>query len=259
VHYLNLVFVPVSDNVIIHNTDGTSFMPTLPIHLEWYTDAKGYDLINGDTNIVNRGGELVPTKPLESKDRLFKVFSNLRDVRGLLAFVQRNGLFYQPSYIGPVWSQMSSTMGDPFHSDVDANLGRRDRSSSSEGESVADLLSTAALFQKVMLQSAKGWKRVPRSLDLELSTRFYRKSLGEIGLYGDQRRGFSHTFTTNSLMNGLWLQLAGDVSGGAAFRSCARCGLLFETGPGTDRRADSRFCSDHHRIEFNSRKRTQLR
>ena len=44
---------------------------------------KGYDLINGDTIIVNRGGELIPTKPLESKDRLFKVFSNLRDVRGL--------------------------------------------------------------------------------------------------------------------------------------------------------------------------------
>jgi hypothetical protein len=235
-------------------------MPTLPIYLEWYKDAEGYRLTNDDNYgnvIVNCGGKLIPTRPLESKDRLFKVFSNLTNADGLLEFVKQNGLFYQPSYIGPVWSQATGTMKDLFHADVEANLGRRDLSSSSQGESVADLLSTAALFRKVMLQSTKGWKRVPQSLDLELSTRFYRKSLGEIGVYGDQRRGFRHTFTTYSLMDGLWLQLAGDVSGGAAFRPCARCGVVFETGPGTDRRADSKFCSDRHRIEFNSRKRAK--
>jgi hypothetical protein len=232
-------------------------MPTLPIHLEWYKDAGGYRLTNDDDYVVNCGGKLILTRPLENKDRLFKVFSNLTSADGLLQFVQQNGLFYNPSYIGPVWSQMIRTKKDLFHADVDANLGRRDRSFSSQGESVSDLLSTAALFRKVMLQSARGWKRVPQSLDLELSTRFYRKSLGEIGLHGDRRRGFRPTFTTNNLMNGLWLQLAGDVSGGAAFRSCARCGAVFETGPGTARRADSKFCSDLHRIEFNSRKRTK--
>jgi hypothetical protein len=235
-------------------------MPTLPIHLEWHKDAEGYRLADDDNYgnvIVNCGGELISTRPLESKDRLFKVFSNLTNADGLLEFVQQNGLFYQPSYIGPAWSLITSAKKDLFHADVEGNLGRRDRSFSSRGESVEDLLSTAALFRKVMLQSTKGWKRVPQSLDLELSGRFYRKSLGEIGFDGDQRRGFRHTFTTDSLMNGLWLQLAGDVSGGAAFRSCARCGVVFETGPGTDRRADSKFCSDAHRIEFNSRKRSK--
>jgi hypothetical protein len=231
-------------------------MPTLPIDLDWYKDAGGYTLVDHDAYgsvIINCGGDLVPTRPLERKDRLFKVFSKVKNADKLLQFVQRNGLLYQPSYTGPAWSRMQ----DLFHADVDANLGRRDRSFSSRGESVDDLLSTAALFRRVMLQSAKGWKRVPQSLDIELSTRFYRKSVGEIGLYGDQGRGFRHTLTTNSLINGLWLQLASDVSGGAAFRLCERCGELFETGPRTGRRADSKFCSDAHRIEFNSRKRSK--
>jgi hypothetical protein len=237
-----------------------TFMPTLPIHLQWYKDAAGYRLADDDSYgsvIVNCGGEMIPTQPLEKQDRLFKVFSNLTNADGLLGFVQQNGLFYNPSYIGPVWSQMIRTEKDLFQADVEGNLGYSDRSFSSKGESVSDLLWTAALFRRIMLQSTKGWKKVSRSLDFELSSRFRQKSLGEIGLYGDRGRGFRHTFTTNNLMNGLWLQLAGDVSGGAAFRSCARCGAVFETGPGTDRRADARFCSDQHRIEFNSRKRTK--
>ena len=232
-------------------------MPTLPIHLEWYKDESGYRWTDDGDFIVNCGGKLNPTRPLEKKDRLFKVFSDLTKADDLIQFVRQNGLLYQPSYTGPVWSQVTGSMKDLFHANVEANLGYRDRSSSSQGESVADLLSTAALFKKIMLQSAKGWKRVPKSLDLELSTRFRQKSLGEIGLYGDRGRGFQHNFTTNSLMNGLWLQLAGDVSGGALFRECAKCGAVFETGPGTGRRADSKFCCDAHRIEFNSRQRTK--
>jgi hypothetical protein len=29
---------------------------------------------------------------------------------------------------------------------------------------------------------------------------------------------------------------------------CAQCGMLFEAGPGTDRRFDAKFCCDDHRI-----------
>ena len=232
-------------------------MPTLPIHLVWHKDADGYRRIEGGGFIVNCGGKLIPTRPLENKDRLFKVFSNLTDPDGLLEFVQQNGLLYYRSYFGPIWSRITNSREDLYNADVEANLVHIDRPYSSRGESIADLLATAALFKKVMLQSAKGWDKVPKSLDLELSSRLRREPLGEVGLYVGQRRGFRHTFTANSLMNGLWLQLAGDVSGGAAFRSCVRCGVVFETGPGTGRRANSKFCSDAHRIEFNSRKRTK--
>jgi hypothetical protein len=111
--------------------------------------------------------------------------------------------------------------------------------------------------RRIMLQAQVGWRRAPRFLALELSRRFSGTPLGEIRLRDDVNRGFRLTFTTNSLMDGLWLQLAANISGGASFRSCARCGELFETGPGTGRRADSRFCKDAHRIEFNSRNRSK--
>ena len=127
----------------------------------------------------------------------------------------------------------------------------------SKMEIVSEHLKTAGLFRRIMMQAQKGWRRVPRSLALELSRRFHGNSLGGIGLGDDINRGFRITFRANTLMDGLWLQLAANVSGGAAFRSCARCGVVFETGPERNGRANSKFCSDRHRIEFNSRKRTK--
>ena len=67
--------------------------------------------------------------------------------------------------------------------------------------------------------------------------------------------------TASSLLNAMWLQLATKISGGAKFHSCelATCGMPFEVGSVFGRRADARFCSDPHRIEFNSRKRQKAR
>lgn len=38
--------------------------------------------------------------------------------------------------------------------------------------------------------------------------------------------------------------------------TCLHCGSYFQAGPGTDRRLDAKFCSDQHRKDFNSLKRT---
>jgi hypothetical protein len=60
-----------------------------------------------------------------------------------------------------------------------------------------------------------------------------------------------------SLLDAIWLQAARELSSGAAVRQCRHCGDWFETGPRTGRRADAKFCSDEHRIVFNSLKRTK--
>jgi len=39
-------------------------------------------------------------------------------------------------------------------------------------------------------------------------------------------------------------------------RACAHCGAMFEAGRGAGRRADAKFCSDEHRVAFNSLKRS---
>jgi hypothetical protein len=61
------------------------------------------------------------------------------------------------------------------------------------------------------------------------------------------------------LLSALWLQLAFKLSGKEKLRACLHCGDWFEAGAGTGRRADAKFCSDEHRVEFNSHKRSKER
>jgi hypothetical protein len=236
-------------------------MATLSIDLGWHLDSKGYRLVDHDSYgsiIVANGGKLKHTRPLDGIDGLFKVYSNVRTPAGLLAFVEVHGLLHDHSYKTP-WMDAVLEKGAMD----DSPLGRyklqmrRASANAPKTESVSEHLQTAKLFRRIMLQAQVGWRRAPRFLALELSRRFSGTPLGEIRLRDDVNRGFRLIFTTNSLMDGLWLQLAANISGGASFRSCARCGELFETGPGTGRRADSRFCKDAHRIEFNSRNRSK--
>jgi hypothetical protein len=60
-----------------------------------------------------------------------------------------------------------------------------------------------------------------------------------------------------SLLDALWLQAVQELSSGATVRQCRHCGHWFETGARTGRRLDAKFCSDKHRIAFNSLKRAK--
>jgi hypothetical protein len=60
-----------------------------------------------------------------------------------------------------------------------------------------------------------------------------------------------------SLLNALWFEAGEFLTRDAQVRECMYCGGWFETGPGIGRRADAKFCSDEHRIAFNSLKRSQ--
>jgi hypothetical protein len=62
-----------------------------------------------------------------------------------------------------------------------------------------------------------------------------------------------------SLLDALWLQAVQELSNGATVRQCRYCGQWFEAGAGTGRRLDAKFCSDQHRIAFNSLKRSKER
>ena len=97
-----------------------------------------------------------------------------------------------------------------------------------------------------------------------------RKSLAEqIGLEGQKFANLEALITTDAsgtlhlrilprtLLGGLWLQLAQTLAGDMEIRRCGHCRKWFEAGVGTERRLDAKFCSDEHRIEFNSRKRSK--
>jgi hypothetical protein len=70
-------------------------------------------------------------------------------------------------------------------------------------------------------------------------------------------KGPSWEFWPNSLIDGLWLQLAQAVTRGNRMQTCMHCGTPFLSGLGTDRRLDAKFCLDEHRIAFNSLKRSR--
>jgi hypothetical protein len=59
------------------------------------------------------------------------------------------------------------------------------------------------------------------------------------------------------LLDALWLQLGQSLAGGAEWRQCKRCGDWFPVGGKSGRRLVARFCSNEHRIEFNSLKRSR--
>lgn len=234
-------------------------MATLPIDLEWHLDLKGYRLVDHDRAIVANGGKLKHTRPLDGIDGLYKVFSNVRKPDELLQFVKAHGLLHDHSYKAP-WTAAVLEKKKDEASPIGRYSKQIARASVNlpKKESVSEHLKTAELFRRVMLQTQEGQWKVPRSLGLELSLRLDREPLGIISLGDDMGRGFRLRFYAKTLMDGLWLQLAANVSGGSAFRKCVRCGNMFETGPGY-RRADAKFCSDRHKIEFNSRKRTKTK
>jgi hypothetical protein len=61
----------------------------------------------------------------------------------------------------------------------------------------------------------------------------------------------------NTLLDGLWLQFGQAITRGARLETCRLCGEFFEVGYPADRRLDSKFCRDEHRVQYNSRKRSK--
>jgi hypothetical protein len=59
------------------------------------------------------------------------------------------------------------------------------------------------------------------------------------------------------LLDALWLQLGQAMSGGTQWRQCKHCHDWFPVGGKTGKRSVSTFCTDEHRIEYNSLQRSR--
>jgi hypothetical protein len=76
-------------------------------------------------------------------------------------------------------------------------------------------------------------------------------------VFDEQIQALRTLQVARDLATALWLRLLAVLQSSVALRRCDHCGALFTAGPGTGRDAKSRFCSDEHRIHYNSLKRTQ--
>jgi hypothetical protein len=105
-----------------------------------------------------------------------------------------------------------------------------------------------------LLHTAKEMKECLRSKKLPLRSIADLKASASID---KAKGGITIKVRPTRLLDALWLQLGGELSGGAEFRQCKHCGNWFPVGGKSGRRLVARFCSDKHRIEFNSLERTR--
>jgi hypothetical protein len=174
--------------------------------------------------IVRSGGSLIPYWPLITFDGLFRQFANAPPTpEGVLDFIDR---------FGPL---------------TEAGLDEE------RGEDAPSLITHVEAMSRVLDEYSRGRKA---GLAQVLDTNEIKLGEIETVLINDPAtRTPRLKLCVADLLTALWLQLGQTLSSGATIRRCAQCGMLFEAGTGTGRRLDAKFCSDDHRITFNSQKR----
>jgi hypothetical protein len=206
-------------------------LPDLPMLPEqWglaYTPLGIRVLHGGNANplhVRRRGDVLAPYHPLDVFGSLFEIFARIRTEDDVLHFVEkfgpltRDGLDAQKGELVDGVLAHADTMRDLFFFSTGDRAHR--------AKLIAQLQVNPFAELEVTLDLDSG------SEDLKLRLR------------------------PTSLLDAVWLQAVQHLSSGATLRQCQHCAQWFEVGPGTSRRLDAKFCSDQHRISFNSLKRT---
>lgn len=215
--------------------DFTWAADTKGFHIPGNIDLNAYDLIPLDQRVVRNGGPLQKYQP-EKIERLFDEFLLVRTPADLLQFVScrgpltRDGFYLEAS--------------DDHFRELDERF-----SSSNEGEELHLGLERAGRFRDVLKEKQRP-SRVARSFEAFQLERY------QVQIFPDVKRGIQFKFFPENLLDYLTLRLAHAVLALPAYSSCLCCGDFFAKGVGTKRRGDAQFCSDQHRIDYNSQKRS---
>jgi hypothetical protein len=212
-------------------------MARIPIEFEWSRDPKGYRFV--ETKLpkmlcVVRNGtghglkDLQSYWPLAKTDTLFGIFANMAtSPEGVLEFVRR---------FGPLtWDGFDAKKGDPV------NL----------------VMFNADHMRQVLRIWNGGQKQTQTQLPVGPYQAAPSVSLNAMVVWDPAAKALRWKVCPNTLLDALWLQLGQALTAGVQIRECEHCGEWFYTGRGTDRRLDAKFCSDEHRIAFNSLKRSR--
>ncbi len=169
--------------------------------------------------IFRRGGKLIRYRPFDGEKPLCLIFAYIETPERALDFVTMYGPLIEESH------------------------------PQDEGLPVALFLDHAQEMRDILLRRAKGLApfgplqrdRLLTSLDLKVC-------------HDPLSNDIQMRMVPTSLLQGLQVQLAQVLSAGT-LRECALCSMVFPAGPGSDRKLDAKFCTDAHRIAFNSRRR----
>jgi hypothetical protein len=177
--------------------------------------------------IVYRGSGLQSYRPLEHFPKLFETFSKVITPEDLLSFVKR---------FGPL-----------THEGVD---GR--------GDNVEHLLPHAKQV-RILIDAYVGERR--REIAAILGPKGIPLAEAPIGdvrvepVFDPATGTLRLQFVPRNLLNAIWFKLAEYLGGNPNLAECPYCGQRFERGRATGLRSDAKFCSEPHRIAFNSKNR----
>ena len=104
----------------------------------------------------------------------------------------------------------------------------------------------ALLHQAKMMRTS--FKDRARKLPIAIPVANVKASLGPDN---------SIEYSPATLLDALWLQFAQTLSEGAEMRVCRHCRKPFPVGGKSGKRLVAEFCSDEHRVQFNSLKRSR--
>jgi hypothetical protein len=224
----------------------------------WFRCPDGYHLVgsseNADEWILANSSAVINYRPFAEYDVLWSAFAKVKNANDLLAFVQ--------SFGGLELHTVFATEGQDLKRALNLAQEFRDllqaKARSSEKVSWVFQSWRVAEFQARVCE-----KREDQILAREL-VQHYKQfvsplplSVGDVSVVNDELEGILITIKPHSLISGLWLQLARQLSGPAFMRTCRYCGSLFEAGPGSPRRADATFCCSEHSVRFHSLKRSK--
>jgi hypothetical protein len=208
------------------------------IEFQSWRDPKGYRLIKAKPPELQRIGRtgrkedpLEPCRPLDRAAELFRTFvKSATTPEGVLNFVQ--------SY-GPL-----------MHLGYDPN-----------GDIVHEVITHASRMNSLLERHwrepsaiRRSWAELPPGVHVDkIQDRDMWPALLLATVIWDPETGVPQwQFRPTSLLNALWFQLGEFLMRGAKLMKCEHCGRLFTAGKGTGRRVVAKFCSDEHRIAFNS-------
>jgi hypothetical protein len=232
---------------------------------EWHRDKKGYSLAldrprfgmrdgRGVANygppdrvIVANGGpsDLITHRPFARDEGgdLCRAFASVKTADELLRFVKDHGPLtahlLPPSPPNPPLAKMRKIL--------------------SSGESVDAGLENAKMFGDLLRLNAEGNTRKLASYFESDKLRYFsfRNLIGRVELVGDPDKGLHLKICPPNLLGALWYQLGLKLSQ-AMLRTCDFCAEVFEVGPGTQLRADAKFCCYEHKVKYHNNKRPRV-
>jgi hypothetical protein len=238
-------------------------MTALKIELDWYRCPQGYRFARasdvaracGDDPrtyadedwIVPNGNERVYYRPFDKNDMICVAFAKLRTPESVREFISLYGSLIGSS---PQWGDSVAAclrLSQRFYDLLSCKEKGRRR--------------LATVFNSQVREShIRGYKRdVGTSPPKDYNFGTLNQLIGTADIVPDPERGIQLRITTDSLIGGLWWQLANKLSGAINIRICRHCSAPFEAGPGTGRHVDANFCCDEHKVKYFSLARTNRR